>query len=55
MKTENIKSVTGRKAFGFRGPNFWNNLKEETQIIENKTTFKKHVTKAMCRGVDHPE
>ena len=53
IKTENIRTLTGRKAFGFRGPNFWNQLDSETRTIENKNVFKNHISKQMCRDVNH--
>ena len=55
MKVPDVKTVTGRKAFSYRGPCFWNGLDDDTRIIENKATFKNHINKALCRGVNHPE
>ena len=54
VKVDNIRTVTGRKAFGFRGPNFWNKLDTEARLIEEKTTFKNHISKIVCTDVNHP-
>ena len=34
VKVENIRTMTGRKAFGFRGPNFWNKMEYDARVIE---------------------
>ena len=54
MTVPNVKSITGRRAFSFRGPHFWNNLASESRLIENKNGFKKHISKEVCRDVNHP-
>ena len=54
VNVENIRTVTGRKAFGFRGPNFWNKLEIEARVIEEKRAFKNHISKLFCRDVNHP-
>ena len=54
VEVTNIRTVTGRKAFGFRGPNFWNKLEMDTRIIHEKTAFKNHISKLVCRDVNHP-
>ena len=35
MKTKTVRSVVGRKAFSFRGPNFWNTIDTDSRLIEN--------------------
>ena len=54
VKVENIRTVTGRRAFGFRGPNFWNKIDSEARVIEEKGAFKNHISKLFCRDVNHP-
>ncbi len=53
MLVANIKSVNGRKAFSYRGPHFWNTLDNDIRQIENKSSFKTHITKVICRDVNH--
>ena len=54
IKIENIRTMTGRKAFGFRGPNYWNKLDLEARVIETKDMFKNHISKLICHDVNHP-
>ncbi len=54
MKTANIRSVVGRKAFSFRGPDFWNKLELDLRLITSKNGFKQHISKVVCRDVNHP-
>ena len=54
MKVPNIRSALGRKAYSYRGPSFWNGLDTETRGIDNKDAFKHHISKAICRDVNHP-
>ena len=54
MKVPNIRSTIGRKAYSYRGPCFWNNLDIESRSIEKKEPFKRHISKALCRDVNHP-
>ena len=54
LKVENVKTMTGRKAFGFRGQNFWNHLDTETGLIESKPVFKDNISKTVCRDMNHP-
>ncbi len=54
MVIPKVKTMAGRKAFSYRGPHFWNNLDEESRQIENKNGFKKHISKEICRDVNHP-
>ena len=54
VQTENIRTVTGCKAFGFRGPNLWNKLEVEKRVIEEKAAFKNHISKIVHRDVNHP-
>ncbi len=54
VKVTNVRTVTGRKAFGFRGPNFWNKLEAESRTITDKPAFKNHISKVVCRDVNHP-
>ena len=54
VKVENIRTTTGRKAFGFRGPNFWNKIDDDSRQIEEKGAFKNHISKLICRDVNHP-
>ena len=54
MNVANIKTVNGRKAFSYRGPHFWNILDNEARKIETKSNFKIHITKLICRDVNHP-
>ena len=54
MKVKNVKSVTGRKAFEYRGPNFWNKLDSDSRKITSKPIFKNHISKLVCRDVNHP-
>ena len=53
MTVENIRTMAGRKAFGFRGPNLWNHLESETRTIESKNVFKGHISKTVYRDVNH--
>ena len=53
VQVENIRTVTGHKAFGFRGPNFWNQLESDTRVIEDKVAFKNHISKIVRRDVNH--
>ena len=54
MKVKNVRTLTGHKAYSYRGPAFWNTLEEDIRQIEDKNSFKKHITKLMCRDVNHP-
>ena len=36
VEVTNIRTVTGCKAFGFRGPNYWNKLEADTRIIPER-------------------
>ena len=54
MNVVNVWSITGRKAFSFREPTFWNSIDETTRVIKNKNTFKSHIIKIICRDVNHP-
>ena len=54
VEVENIRTVTGRKAFGFRGPNYWNKLNTDCRVITDKNEFKNHISKLICRDVNHP-
>lgn len=54
MRVPDVRSVTGRKAYSYRGPSFWNTLENESRTITTKTTFKTHITKLFCRDVNHP-
>ena len=54
MCVPNVRSMVGRKAFSYRGPRFWNNLSNEFRLIENKNSFKTHISKETCRDVNHP-
>ena len=54
VQVKNVRTVTGRKAFGFRGPNFWNKLETESRTILDKPAFKTHISKTVCRDVNHP-
>ena len=54
LEVSNIRTVTGRKAYSFRVPMFWNSIDSDTRQIENKNQFKTHITKLVCRDVNHP-
>ena len=54
MNVDNVRTLTGRKAYSYRGPSFWNTLDENAKQIENKNTFKKHIIEIICRDVNHP-
>ena len=54
VKIDNIRTVTGRKAFGFRGPNFWNKLETDARLITEKVAFKNHILKLFCCDVNPP-
>ena len=54
MKVPNIRTTTGRKAFSYRGPRFWNDLHSDCRQIDKKDTFKRHISKTICRDVNHP-
>ena len=54
VKVANVRSVVGRKAFSFRGPDFWNSVESDIRLIENKNGFKKHISKLIVRDVNHP-
>ena len=54
VEVDNIRTVTGRKAFRFRGPNYWNKLDNDSRALENQTEFKNHISKVVCRDVNHP-
>ncbi len=54
MLVPDIRSHTGRKAYSYRGPAYWNTLDVESRMIENKANFKTHITKEVCRDVSHP-
>ncbi len=54
MTVPDIRTNMGWKAYCFRGPTIWNSLEPEVRIIENKTSFKNHITKIICRDVNHP-
>ena len=54
VEVSNIKTVTGRRAFGFRGPNFWNKLETDSRKIVDRPEFKTHISKVICRDVNHP-
>ena len=45
MKVPNIRSCTGRKAYSYSGPSFWNKLDSDTRQLEDKTAFKRHISK----------
>ena len=53
MTVANIRTVNGRKAFTYTGPFFWNILDNEARQIESKNSFKTHITKLICRDVNH--
>ncbi len=54
VEISNVRTVTGRKAFSFRGPNFWNKLESDARTISDKPAFKTHISKVVCRDVNHP-
>ncbi len=54
VEITNVRTVTGCKAFGFRGPNFWNKLETDSRTITNRPAFKTHISKVVCRDVNHP-
>ena len=54
MKVPNIRTTVGRKAYCYTGPSFWNSVEPEAQGIECKNAFKKHISKSLCRDVNHP-
>ena len=54
VEVVNIRAVTGRRAFSFRGPNFWNKLEADSRTITDKPAFKTHISKVVCRDVNHP-
>ena len=54
MNVANTRSVNGRKAFSYRGPHFWNNIENDARLLETKGSFKAHITKLICRDVNHP-
>ena len=54
MTVPNIRSCTGRKAYSYKGPTFWNSLDVEARCITEKEKLKKHINKLTCRDVNHP-
>ena len=54
MKVPNIRSSMGRKAYSYWGPSFWNCLDSDTRGIDTKDAFKRHISKTICRDVNHP-
>ena len=54
MQIENIRTVMGRKAYMYRRLQFWNTLVQENRLIDNKATFKNHITNLLCRDINHP-
>ncbi len=54
MLIPQVRSMVGRKSFAYRGPYFWNNLDRESRLLENKNSFKNHISKQICRDVNHP-
>ena len=53
MIVPKINSCIGWKAYSFQGPTFWNTLDSETRQIEDKSAFKRHISKLACRDVNH--
>ena len=54
MKVPNIRSCSGRKAYSYQGPIIWNSLDNETRQITDKGAYKRHISKQLCRDVNHP-
>ena len=54
MTVPDVRSMIGWKAYSFGRPTFWNSLEPEARTIENKTSFRNHITKLICQDVNHP-
>ena len=54
MVVPNIRSSTGRKAYSYRGPTYWNSLGVESRGLTERGQFKRHINKILCRDVNHP-
>ena len=53
MMVPDVRSNQGRQAYSYKGTTFWNSLDSETRQIESKMTIKSHISKAVCRDVNH--
>ena len=49
-----LRSVHGRKSFSYRGPSNWNKIRKELRQSASINIFKSHLTKELCRDVNHP-
>ncbi len=54
MHAPDIRSNVGCKSFSYRGPFPWNHINELLRQSESLQVFKTHLTKDMCRDVNHP-
>ena len=48
-----VDSDTGRKAFSYRGPFFWNELENDLKCQENKNIFKNAYLRKLLQDVNH--
>ncbi len=49
-----LNTVTGRKAFSYRGPVHRNTLLADLKVNDNKTSFKSGISKLFARDENHP-
>ncbi len=54
MFIPHYRTVTGRKAFSFRGPQTCNSLNRPIRMIESLNAFKSEILKDVMRDVNHP-
>ncbi len=54
MHVPDIRSVSGRKSFSYRGPVTWNSLHKDARQAGSVGIFKSHLGKSARRDVNHP-
>ncbi len=53
-KVSELRTTTGRKAFSYRGPDFWNQVPEELKNSQNPNAFKTDYLNNILWDVNHP-
>ena len=54
VKVPNYRTVSGRKAFSFRGPDLWNEIAVELKSLAAVNAFKNAYIRELLRDANHP-